>query len=280
MKLSRTGFTRLAAAAALAVAAGSSVARAEAPKTIYSVSAGIDFTSHFISFGADVWGGGDDLSPFSSDSTMFGYTTLTAKFSDQWSGSVNIWSDLNNNTESGIGGNIQEIDFNVGVAYTWDKLTFGLTVGQWVYASDVEGILDFSVAFNDKDLLIKDFAFNPSLLVHYRFDPNGGQKDDAAALVLGIAPGWTFNSASQYPISLTIPASVAFFTDEFQGGDSGFGYANVGVKVGVPLAFIPAEYGAWNASAQIQYYYTPDDSIPNNPEESFFVSTLSVGVSF
>ncbi|MBC7785776.1 MAG: hypothetical protein H7144_18265 [Burkholderiales bacterium] len=276
MILSRIGFKR-AAAAALAIACGTSVT--QAADDAYTFSAGVDATSHFISFGADVWGGGDEYSPFSAKSTAFGYGTLTAAFSDQLSGFVNIWSDLNDNVDSAIGGPIQEVDFNVGLAYTVDKFTIGVAHNYWLYAGDNENAVELSIGFNDADMISEGFALNPSLLIHWRYDGQGAQ-DESGVVQLGVKPAWTFAKESEYPITLAVPAAVALFTDSYQGGDSGFAYANIGLSASVPLKFIPEKFGAWSASASATFWYTPDDAIPGNPEESFVVTALSVGFSY
>src|SRR5688572_8654310 len=88
-------------AAALLIAAGSTSA-VQALDKPYSLSAGVDATSHFISYGADVWGGGSDANPFGEDSTVFAYSTLTLAINDNLSAFVNVWNDLNNNTDSSI----------------------------------------------------------------------------------------------------------------------------------------------------------------------------------
>lgn len=281
MSRSRSALSRITAAAALALAASTAAVHADDTKTVYSVSAGYEFSSHFISYGADVWGGGgSNWEPWSPTSTMFGYTTVTAAITDQFSLSLNVWADLNNNAESSIGDWIQEVDINLGASYTIDRFTLSAAVGQWMYANDIEGIFDFTVGFDDSDLLIEGFGFQPYAVIHYRWDPNGGQEDDAAAFVLGIAPSWQFLGDTQYPITVTVPASVAFFTDEFQGGDSGFGYATIGVSADVPLAFIPPEYGSWTGGLSVTYYHTDEDAIPGNPQDNFIVTALKVNVAF
>ncbi len=272
--------SKIALAAAAVLAVGTSSARADDTK--YTFSAGLDFTSHFISFGADVWGAGDSISPFSAKSTAFGYGTLSAAFTDELSGFVNIWSDLNDNVDSNIGGPIQEVDVNVGLTYAWDKFEFTLAHTYWLYGGDNENAIQFAVSYNDADLWgDSGFALNPSLLVHWRYEGIGSQ-EECAVIQLGVSPTvYTFMEDSDYPISLSVPVNVGFFTDDYQGGEGGgFGYANIGVVGSVPLAFIPAEYGAWSASASVTYWYTPDDEIPGNPEESFVVTALSIGFSY
>jgi hypothetical protein len=270
----------LAAVTGLALTA--TVAQAAEPvESKVSFSGGLDFSSHFISFGADVWGGGNDPSPFSSRSTVFAYGTLSAKITDEIGGFVNVWTDLNDNTDSAIGGPIQEIDLNAGLTYTWDKFTFGAAHNYWLYAGDNENAIEITAAYNDAgsygDL---DLALNPSLLFHWRYNGQGEQSN-SLVVQLGIRPTvYTALKDSDYPITFAVPTNIALFTDDYQGGTSGLGYFNVGVVAGVPLAFVPAEYGSWSASAGITYWYTPDSTIPGNPQESFLVTSFSVGVSF
>ncbi|HEX8913413.1 MAG TPA: hypothetical protein VF796_13715, partial [Humisphaera sp.] len=266
----------MAAAALVAAALAPSTAKAadEKPGSAYSFSFGTDVTSHFISYGADVWGGGNNASPFNPNSTAFTYGTMTAKFSDNLSGFVNVWSDLNNNVNSGIGGPIQEVDINAGLTLSLDKLSVTVAHGYWIYAGDEEKILDLVVGYNDADLFAKGLALNPSVTVHWRYDGNGSQ-DKGLAVVPGIKPSFTFGEG-KYPITVAIPLSIAIFEGGFQGGDGGIGFYSGGVTASVPLAFIPAKYGNWTASASATYYHTPKDQIPNNPNENFIVTALSV----
>lgn len=274
---------RSAAAIALAAAAFTgSPARAqeEAVGSAYSLSFGTDYTSHFISYGADVWGGGDEFSPFSARSTAFTYGTLTSKFTDNLSGFVNVWGDINNNVESGIGGSIQEIDVNVGLTLTIDKFSITAANGLWVYSGDEEKIFDVVVGFNDGGTLIEGVGLNPNVTLHYRYDGNGTQ-ETGLVVVPGIKPSFTFGADSQFPVTLAIPVAAGFFTDDgYQGGDSGFGFLSAGGVVSVPLAFVPKQFGLWTLSASAIYYYTPEDQIPNNPDEHFVVTALSLGMSF
>jgi hypothetical protein len=264
----------------VAVTASSSIARA-GDKSPYSFSAGVDWTSHFISYGADVWGGGGDASPFSDRRTMFVYGTLTLAFTDQLSGFVNIWSDVNDNIDSDIGGMVQEIDLNVGGTYTIEKFSITLAHGCWLYASDVEHVIDLTVAYGDADMLYKGFSLNPSVNVHWRYNGNGSQ-EEGVAVVFGLKPSYTVLSDTKFPITLSVPMSAAFFlTDEFQGtdGDSGFAYATIGVGASVPLSFIPEKFGAWSVNGSLIYYCTESDALPNNEDAGFWVSSIGIGMS-
>ena len=241
-----------------------------------SGNVGVSYNSHFISYGLDVWGGGDDF--FGSESTTFVYADVSLDFSPV-TVTFGVWSDINDNVESEIGGEIQEIDVFAGVAYSIDRFTVGATYQEWYYASDEERIVDIAVEFDDTGLLFEDFALNPSFLAHLRVDGNGGQ-EESEAFVIGIAPEFNIIDSEDYPVTLAIPVSVAFFTDEFQGGDSGFGYVSVGAAASVPLAFIPEEFGAWSLNADVTYYHTEDDAIPGNPEDDFFTGAIGLNLAF
>jgi len=267
------------AGAALAILAGAGIARAD--KSPYSFVYEVDATSHFISYGADVWGGGSEISPFSPHSTVFASGTVTAALADNLSVYLNIWSDNNDNVASGLGGDIQEIDVNTGVTYTWDKLSFTLAHGFWNYAGEQEKVIDLTVAFGDGDMITqsKSISLNPSVNIHYRYEGNNGQESGVAA-VFGIAPSYTLMPDTKYPLTLSAPISVALFQDGFQGGDSGYGFFSAGVGLSVPLAFIPEKYGAWSTGVSVTYYNTPSETVPNNPEENFVTSMLTIKAAF
>ena len=198
---------------------------------------------------------------------------------------VGVWSDINDNVESEIGGDIQEIDVYAGIGYEPDSgplrgLSFGLTYQEWYYAGDEERILDFSVAYDDSkwwETLGENFAglaLNPSAIFHYRLDGNGGQ-EEGLAIVLGIEPGYAFEQIEDYPITLSLPIGVGLFPDDdFQGGDDFYGYTYVGASAGMPLGFIPDDYGSWEVGANLTYYFTNDEAIPGNPDENFLTGSL------
>lgn len=243
-----------------------------------SGSAGIYVASHFINYGLDTWGAGDRL--FGGESTVFADARLNFEMTDSLTLSAGVWGDINDNGDDPLGGSIQEIDFDVGVAYTIDRLTLGIAYLDWNYTSDMERFVDFSIAFDDSGLISDVFSFNPSFIAHLRVDENGDQEVGACAFVLGVAPSWIFNGESSYPLKFEIPVDIAFVTDAFHGGDGGFAYASAGAALTVPLAFIPSDYGNWSATANLTYYLTDADAIPGNPENNFLTAMIGVNVAF
>ena len=70
---------------------------------------------------------------------------------------------------------------------------------------------------------------------------------------LGIAPSYTLEKGSAYPVTLTLPVTMGLGTNHYYY--QGFGYVSVGLTASVPLAFIPTCYGNWSSSLSGLYYY-------------------------
>ena len=238
---------------------------------------GISYNSHFVSYGADVWGAGGDF--FGDESTTFVTGDVTVAATDNLSFNFGAWADVNDNTNSAIGGSLQEVDIWGGASYTIDLVTLGATYQSWNYAGGTEEVVDLSIGLDDSGFYGGGFALNPSVTWHIRTDGNKavGQQD-GSAVVLAVAPGFSLTDT----VSLTIPAGVAFFTtDDFQGGTkSGYGYSYLGASVGVPLDFVPADYGAWSLSFGVTGYFTREDAIPGNPEENFLTGSIGLSLDF
>lgn len=236
------------------------------------------YNTHFVSYGLDVWGGGDEF--YGDRSTTFVQGDLAFDLSPITL-SLGTWTEWNDNAVSGIGGNLQEVDIYGGIGYTIGPVTLGATYQEWYYASDVERILDLSVAVDDTGWIIPDFGFAPKLVWHDRIKGNGGQ-EVGSALVFSIGPGFTIMESDTYPVTLAIPAGVAFFlTDDFQGGtEEGYAYSYVGGSLGIPLAFISSDFGEWSANFDLIYYMTEQDLIPGNVEENFLTGSFGIKVGF
>ncbi|MBI2217866.1 MAG: hypothetical protein HYU51_11255 [Candidatus Rokubacteria bacterium] len=111
------------------------------------------------------------------------------------------------------------------------------------------------LAYNDAKLL-GPFALNPSVVLAFELD---GQADAGASrgtyLQLGVAPGLTLFEKSRVPVTLSFPLTVGLSLEDYYefgtGGDDTFGYFSGGVAASLPLAFIPASFGAWQLKAGV-----------------------------
>jgi hypothetical protein len=220
--------------------------------------------THFVSYGQDIWGTGND---WGHNSPVFNPSIeLNFDLGKGWSGILGTWWDVNNNADSSIGNAVQEVDVWAGVAYGVEKWSFRLLYQDWMYASQSERIVDFVVGY--------EHWLNPSLTLHARVDNDiGPDFENGLATVLGVAPGTDVG-----PVTLTFPLKVAFDTDGFHGGDAGFSFFSAGIDAGVPLTFIPE--GDWRFNAGLVFYYTNDDVIPTNPDEAFITANLGVTLAF
>ncbi len=223
------------------------------------VTGSLSFTvdTHFVSYGQDVWGSGSNW-----DEALF-HPALDLNFNlgSGFGAYINTWWDINDLVPSPIGGNIQEIDVNAGFTYTLDKWAFQIGYGAWIYGEQVEHIIDGKISYNDG-------LINPFLMLHGRVD-DGIPFDTGLVTQVGIVPGTSLG-----PVSLSFPITVSFDTDNFHGGDSGFAYASAGIAASIPIV------DHVSLALGLTYYYTNDDVIPVNPDDSFLTGSAGVVISF
>jgi hypothetical protein len=238
---------------------------------------GFNTNTHFVSYGLDVWGAGDSF--YGSRTTNSIYGDLGVKLTSDLTWTLNVWTDLNSNTAPSIGGSLQELDINTGFAYAFGSgFTGSVTYGAWSYAADVEEVLDVALGFDDTGMLIDGVGFMPKVTWHNRISGNGAQQI-GSAIVAGVSPSFPLGDSS---LTLGIPAGLVFFTtDDFQGGTSGgLSYGYIGGSLGMPLAFIPASYGAWSANFDLIGYFTKASAIPGNPKADFLTGSFNVKMAF
>lgn len=225
------------------------------------------FNSHFISYGNDVWGNGSSM----SDPTYNPSLAFDFKINDNWSLNTGIWMDINDNIQpSPIGGQIQEIDVWLGVAYKIDKFSIATTYQSWNYASQTEHILDVKLAY--------DTFLSPSLMFHNRLDINDNLGAKGTVAVFGL--GHTIEAG---PVSISFPLNVAFMLGENYygpGADDGYAYTSLGVAAKYPLTFLGTRYGEWSLDTALTQYWTDNDVTINNPNNQFLTWTAGLSASF
>jgi len=178
-----------------------------------------------------------------------------------WTAIIGTWWDVNDNAPTTIGSSIQEIDVWGGFSYAVDDWKFTLLYQSWNYAEQIEHIVDFKIAYSDGVL-------NPFLLLHGRV-ADEISFDTGLVTQLGIGPSKSFGK-----LTLGLPISVAFDTDNFHGGDAGFSFASAGVSATYAMTK--------NISANIgvTFYHTNDSVIPVNPDSDFFTGTAGITIAF
>lgn len=237
---------------------------------VVSGSLNLDFYSHFVSYGLDVWADGSDAFSYG----FYPSAELSFALPANFTATLGIWAEYHDKPAaaggSTIGGNIQEIDVWAGLSYTAGAFTVGATYQNWYYGNDVERILDLSFSY--------DTFLSPSLTIHRRLDA-GAANDEGTILALGLEHGFEVG-----PVSIGIPFSLGYILDDdyhAAGADSGLGYGSIGVTASVPLSTVIGDaYGDWTLNAGVNYYVTDDDVIPNNVQDNFFVTNIGLSLSF
>ena len=226
----------------------------------------LDFNTHFVSYGVDVWKDGSSM----SDPTFNPMIELAFALPADLTFTLGTWWDVNSKIPSALGGRIQEVDVWTGLSYTYDKFTVGVTYQAWMYGGTTEDIVDVKFAY--------DTLLSPSLTVHNRIDAGASGGNTGTVLVLGLS-----HSVEAGPLTISFPVNIAYFLeDDFHGGtDNGFGFASVGVAASLPLTpYIGGSFGEWALNSGLTYYFTDDEVIPGNPQDNFLTASLGLSVAF
>ncbi|MGJ8677261.1 MAG: hypothetical protein ACSHX0_07070 [Akkermansiaceae bacterium] len=222
-----------------------------------SGSVSLDYNSHFISYGSDVWGAGDSLTDAPTFNPSVG---IDYAISDALTFSTGFWLDVNDNASSDF--ETVETDIWFGLSYTSGIVTYSATFQNWQYAGDSEEILDLGVSF--------DVMFAPSITLHHRLDAGPGLGgNEGTYLVVGAGHGFDVNDC----FSVSIPVAVGFALDEFHTDEDGYGFASIGLQGSYTLTDATSlNFGVT--------YYTTDGDVTGNADEDFLTANAGVSFSF
>jgi len=225
-----------------------------------SGSFSLDFNSHFMSYGVNVWGNAtDDIGDEFLFQPSFGVEFATSEVSAIYAG---VWFDINNLAPDSIGGNFQEIDVWLGYYVSAGDFTFDFTFQHWYYASETEGIFDIAISYDAVD-------FAPYIKFHNRFEGVGGQETGTI-----IEIGGTLYSMESDKHSFSIPVGVAFSPSDYHvTGQDGYAYTYISLAYGAPIG------GAWDFHSALTYFNT-SKSNTGNAETGYLTLNVGVGASF
>ena len=130
-----------------------------------------------------------------------------------------------------------------------------------MYGEQTEHLIDGKISYSDG-------LWNPFLVLHGRVGDDISF-DTGLVTQVGIAPSKTFGK-----VTVSMPVTVSFDTDNFHGGDSGFAYASAGLGASIPLcAHTTLNLGA-------TFYHTDDEVIPGNPDDDFITGSAGITIAF
>jgi hypothetical protein len=230
------------------------------------------YNSHFVSYGSDVWAGGDKL--FGKQAVSFLSGLISYKKGD-FTGDVSVFATMKDPPSGAPAANVQEVDTAIGGRYSIDSVTLNAHYGEWHYLGDSENIIDLGASYDDDSLVGR---FHPSVLWHARIKGNDGQRE-GSALVASVAPGMMLGDTGLYA---SLPSGVGFFlNDNFKGGaKSGYAYSYVGASLDIPLNFISNNYGNWSVNLNTTYYMTDAQALPFNVNRNFLTGGVGIRVAF
>ena len=287
----RRAVAMVAVAGVTAWAAGAAAQEEKGPNTgRIALSAGVDFPTDYYFRG---------IVQETRDYIIQPYGDVTLKL---WDGvptfgnlalTLGLWNSLHGGPTGVDGPNADpklwyEADFYTKVGWTmFEDVSAGIIYTAYMSPNDFFGTvqeLAFSLGYNDRKLL-GPFALNPSVLVAFEVK---GQADAGAHkgvyMQVGIAPSYTVNPSSPYPVTLSLPLlvglSLADYYEFGTGEDSTFGYFQGGVGLAVPLAFIPASFGSWQLKAGVNVLHLGDNPRDVNKDRDRTEIIGSVGIAF
>jgi hypothetical protein len=147
--------------------------------------------------------------------------------------------------------------------------------------------LDLELAYDDSELL-GAFALNPTATFSFETkntsfgDKEGGYFELAGAPGLEIAlPG---DESGSYPLGVSFPVVLGLSMYDYyeeDGDEDTFGYVTLGVDAGVPLAFIPEDFGSWSATLGLDVFFLSDRLEDVNEDDNPYpVFTASVTMDY
>jgi hypothetical protein len=146
-----------------------------------------------------------------------------------------------------------EFDFTAGVSFTFAK-NFTFTPSYYTFLSPNDGFatfqgLNLALGYDTTDLI--GFNLAPKVQVLFELENKAGNgADEGIYYEIALAPSFPVG-----PVTISIPLTAGFGSNDFYAGDEGFGFASGGVQVSYNLPFIPECYGTWTVSAGATYYY-------------------------
>jgi hypothetical protein len=142
--------------------------------------------------------------------------------------------------------------------------------------------LNFKLSWDDSEVLGR-FAVQPWVNLAIETVNTATGPDEGTGLQLGIAP--TLYTAENDSFTLTAPMEAGVSLEDYYEGSDGenhfWGYANVGLHLGIPLTFMPEDLGSWSLGLAAKYFFFGHQLEGINRGRSTYpVGVASIGVEF
>ena len=244
---------------------------AEESGSPFSFSMSLDYNSHFMSYGANVWG--DETKDIGDEWLFEPSLGMDYAINDTSGLYVGAWFDINGVSGAGpgevgpdLGGDTKEMDLWIGYWFSIDKLTVDFTFQQWYYADETEGIFDITLSY--------DMMFSPYIKAHNRFEVVGDAQQKGTMFEIG----GTLYEGEYEGLAYGFNVGAAFSVDDYHvAGEDGYAYSFLGAS---------ASYVVYSSDSLevdlhggLTYYDTEKDTT-GNAENSYLTANFGVGFSF
>ena len=209
---------------------------------------------------------------------------------------MGIWFSFHSNKTGASGSgpsNLYETDYYPSLSLGWSPgLTTSLTY--LVYTSPNGAFstvqqLDLGLAYDDSELL-GSFAFGPTATFSFELDNTSFGDKEGGYMEFAGAPGVDLSlpgdDEAKYPVTLSFPLAVGLSLYDYYESvepthNQTFGFFSFGANAGVPLAFIPQDFGAWHVSAGINVLVLSQTlKQVNDGDNPWPIGTLSIGMEY
>jgi hypothetical protein len=147
--------------------------------------------------------------------------------------------------------------------------------------------VDLGIAYDDSELL-GPFALGPTATFAFETGNSvlgttkGGYMELAGAPSVELS--LPIEEAEDYPVTTSFPLAVGLsLYDYYADGvhNQTFGFFSFGLNAGIPLAFIPEDYGAWSVNAGITVFVLSDSmQAINFGDNPYPVGTGSINMTY
>tara|TARA_Y100001933_G_scaffold265265_1_gene338785 strand:+ start:57130 stop:57951 length:822 start_codon:yes stop_codon:yes gene_type:complete len=217
------------------------------------------------------------------------WADATFQLNDKLSVYLGTWNSIQDNN---AGSDWYESDFFVGANYAVSEC-LSLDVSYiWLNTPSAGGEfsqeVNIGLAYDDSALWGDGFdGLQPSFLVGIETSGTSdgfGAGDKGVYYELGIAPSFTVVDSATSPITLTIPVTVGLGSDYYQVSatdDDTFGFVDAGLDFSMPLSFVPAQFGSWEAAAGVHFLFLGDNTEAiNNGSDFEVIGTFGISMSY
>lgn len=145
--------------------------------------------------------------------------------------------------------------------------------------------IDWEVAYDDtafweENIGMEGFSLQPYVLFSFEIgggsDGNRPNSSSGGYLEIGLTPSYVVLRESDYPVTLSLPIAAGFgLYDYYEFSateEMGFGFFDVGIEASTPLAFIPSDYGQWEAHVGFHIIMLQNTGLSDQKGEAFYVT--------